>query len=119
MEIKEFQNLMNRIYFNRDNRRGINQSFLWLIEEIGELAKEVRKEDVTAYQKEFADCFAWLTSLANLLGVNLEDALKIYEKGCPKCGKMLIQRTGYMVGEVHLKAGKCDYCGKPIPGIWP
>ena len=37
---------------------------------------------------------------------------------CPKCKKMIIQRTGYMVGEVHLKAGKCGYCGKPIPGIW-
>jgi pyruvate formate lyase activating enzyme len=37
---------------------------------------------------------------------------------CPKCKKMVIQRTGYMVGEVNLKAGKCKYCGKPIPGIW-
>jgi len=37
---------------------------------------------------------------------------------CPKCKKLLIQRTGYMVGEIHLKAGKCGYCGKPIPGIW-
>ena len=37
---------------------------------------------------------------------------------CPKCKKMIIQRTGYMIGEIHLKAGKCEYCGKPIPGIW-
>jgi pyruvate formate lyase activating enzyme len=37
---------------------------------------------------------------------------------CPKCKKLLIQRTGYMVGEVHLKGGKCGYCGKPIAGIW-
>jgi pyruvate formate lyase activating enzyme len=37
---------------------------------------------------------------------------------CPKCRKMIIQRTGYMVGEVNLKDGKCRYCGKPIPGIW-
>jgi pyruvate formate lyase activating enzyme len=37
---------------------------------------------------------------------------------CPKCKKLLIQRTGYMIGEVHLKGGKCGYCGKPIPGIW-
>jgi pyruvate formate lyase activating enzyme len=37
---------------------------------------------------------------------------------CPKCKKMVIQRTGYMVGEINLKAGKCRYCGKPIPGIW-
>ncbi len=37
---------------------------------------------------------------------------------CPKCKKMIIQRTGYMIGEIHLKGGKCGYCGKPIPGIW-
>ena len=37
---------------------------------------------------------------------------------CPKCRKRLIQRTGYMVGETQVKAGKCRYCGKPIPGIW-
>ena len=37
---------------------------------------------------------------------------------CPKCKKMIIQRTGYMVGEINVKAGKCRYCGKPIPGIW-
>lgn len=37
---------------------------------------------------------------------------------CPKCKKMIIQRTGYMVGEIHLKDGKCRYCGKPISGIW-
>lgn len=37
---------------------------------------------------------------------------------CPKCKKMIIQRTGYMVGEINLKDGKCKYCGKPIPGIW-
>jgi len=37
---------------------------------------------------------------------------------CPKCKKMVIKRAGYMVGEVHLKNGKCKFCGKPIPGIW-
>jgi pyruvate formate lyase activating enzyme len=37
---------------------------------------------------------------------------------CPRCKKLIIQRTGYMIGEVHLKGDKCGYCGKPIPGIW-
>ncbi len=37
---------------------------------------------------------------------------------CPKCKKRIIQRTGYMVGEINLKAGKCKFCGKPIAGIW-
>lgn len=37
---------------------------------------------------------------------------------CPKCKKMVIQRRAYMVGETHLRGGKCRYCGKPVPGIW-
>ena len=37
---------------------------------------------------------------------------------CPKCKKMIIQRSGYMIGEMHLKEGDCEYCGNPIPGIW-
>jgi pyruvate formate lyase activating enzyme len=37
---------------------------------------------------------------------------------CPHCKKMVIQRTGYMIGEMHLKAGKCGFCGRPIAGIW-
>jgi len=37
---------------------------------------------------------------------------------CPKCKKIVIKRIGYMISEMHLKGGKCEYCGKPIPGIW-
>lgn len=37
---------------------------------------------------------------------------------CPKCKKIVIKRTGYMISEMHLKGGKCEYCGKHIPGIW-
>ncbi len=37
---------------------------------------------------------------------------------CPRCKKLIVQRTGFMVGEIQMKAGKCKFCGKPIPGIW-
>jgi len=37
---------------------------------------------------------------------------------CPHCGKMIIQRTGYMIGEMHIDEGRCAYCGHPVPGIW-
>jgi pyruvate formate lyase activating enzyme len=37
---------------------------------------------------------------------------------CPHCGKMVIQRTGYMIGEKHIAEGRCAYCGHPVPGIW-
>jgi pyruvate formate lyase activating enzyme len=37
---------------------------------------------------------------------------------CPRCKKMIVQRTGFMVRAVNLQGGKCGFCGKPIPGIW-
>ncbi len=37
---------------------------------------------------------------------------------CPNCKKIIIQRIGYMIGEMHLNKGKCNFCGKPISGIW-
>jgi pyruvate formate lyase activating enzyme len=37
---------------------------------------------------------------------------------CPGCKRAVIQRMGYMLGEIHLEGGRCRYCGMPIPGIW-
>jgi len=37
---------------------------------------------------------------------------------CSRCGKLLIQRVGFMVGEINIKDGRCMYCQNPIPGIW-
>jgi pyruvate formate lyase activating enzyme len=37
---------------------------------------------------------------------------------CPRCKKAIIERVGFMIRATHLKAGKCAYCGKPIPGVW-
>jgi len=37
---------------------------------------------------------------------------------CPRCKKMIVQRTGFMVRAVNVQGGKCGFCGKPIPGIW-
>ncbi len=37
---------------------------------------------------------------------------------CPQCGRLIIQRTGYMVGSIDLKAGRCRFCSREIPGIW-
>ena len=58
-----------------------------LMEEVGELAKEIRKEprNTERLREEFADVFAWLSTLASLLNVSLEDAAEIYAEGCPKC----------------------------------
>ncbi|MCD6521865.1 AmmeMemoRadiSam system radical SAM enzyme [Candidatus Calescamantes bacterium] len=37
---------------------------------------------------------------------------------CPKCGKVLIKRVGYVVLENNIKDGRCPYCGEKIPGVW-
>ena len=37
---------------------------------------------------------------------------------CHHCGKLVIARQGYRVGEVNMKDGKCGHCGGKIPGIW-
>jgi pyruvate formate lyase activating enzyme len=38
---------------------------------------------------------------------------------CPVCNTRLVQRQGYVVGEVKVTAdGKCPHCGTPIAGVW-
>lgn len=87
MTIQKFQEQIEAIYFQKDSERGVPLTFTWFVEEVGELAKEIRKEphDVERLREEFADVFAWLSTLASLLGITLEDAASIYADGCPKC----------------------------------
>jgi pyruvate formate lyase activating enzyme len=37
---------------------------------------------------------------------------------CPRCGRTIIRRAGFMVVDYKVKDGACPYCGAPIPGIW-
>lgn len=87
MTIQNFQKQIEAIYYTRDATRGVPLTFTWFVEEIGELAKEMRKQpqDMERLREEFADVFAWLAKLASLLGIELEDAAQIYANGCPKC----------------------------------
>ena len=87
MTVQEFQKLIERIYFEQDAARGVEGTFVWFAEEVGELAKEIRRNprQIQRLQEEFADVFAWLTTLANLLGIDLQEAAAIYAGGCPKC----------------------------------
>lgn len=77
---------MRRTYLDRDARRGSDLTFRRLVEEIGELARALRHEDAGARDEEFSDVLAWLASLANQTGVDLEAAADRYAAGCPKCG---------------------------------
>jgi len=90
MKINEFQKLIEKIYFDRDSERGIERTFVWFVEEIGELAAEIRKKErePNRLREEFADVLAWLTTLASLLEVDLEDASQYYADGCPKCNNI-------------------------------
>jgi len=87
MEIQEFQRSIERIYFEKDSARGLEGSFRWFVEEVGELARAMRRGDRRGMAEEFADVFAWLSTMASICGVELEEAVKKYSEGCPKCGR--------------------------------
>ena len=78
---------MRRMYLARDASRGVDATFRWLVEEIGELAKAIRGGDRSEIAYEFGDVQAWLASLANQMAVDLSTAVGHYENGCPKCGQ--------------------------------
>ena len=88
MEISEFQRMMRQLYFKRDCARGVEGTFNWLVDEVSELGDELKKadQDKEATEKEFADVIAWLASLANIMGIDLEKAaVSKYNFKCPKC----------------------------------
>ena len=78
MHISEFQQLISRKYEKRDRERGIPATFMWFIEEVGELASALAAGGKENKQVEFADVFAWLCTLANISDVDLEKACKKY-----------------------------------------
>jgi NTP pyrophosphatase (non-canonical NTP hydrolase) len=78
MQIDEFQQLMDRLYGEADRSRGMPSTVAWLCEEVGELAQAVRKGTPEQQLHELGDVLAWLASLANQLGLSLEDAANRY-----------------------------------------
>jgi len=87
MKIAEFQDLIRRTYHERDVKRGLDKDFLWLTEEVGELAEAVRERDRKKVLEEVADVLAWLCTVASISGVDVQEAaLAKYGKGCPRCG---------------------------------
>ncbi len=78
MKISEFQRLISKKYEKRDRQRGVPATFMWFIEEVGELATALMSEDQKNKEEEFADVFAWLCTLANISDVDLENACAKY-----------------------------------------
>ena len=88
MTLAELQDLMSRTYGERDRARGVPATIAWLTEELGELAKAARKGTRAEQLHELSDVLAWLASLADQLGLSLEEAAARYANGCPKCGQI-------------------------------
>ena len=78
MKISEFQQLISQKYEKRDRQRGIPATFMWFIEEVGELATALASNDPKNKEEEFADVLAWLCTLANISDVDLENACAKY-----------------------------------------
>jgi NTP pyrophosphatase (non-canonical NTP hydrolase) len=91
MELSTFQELMQATYGRRDSARGRAATVAWLAEELGELSQAVRKGSPEQQLHELGDVLAWLASLANQLGLSLEEAVKRYDGGCPACGQVPCQ----------------------------
>lgn len=87
MRIRDFQQLIERIYFQKDSSRGVAATHMWFAEEVGELTRALRRDDDRQnLEEEFADVLAWLSTLASIKGVDLEAvAARKYSDGCPYC----------------------------------
>jgi NTP pyrophosphatase (non-canonical NTP hydrolase) len=99
VSLVDWQRLIRDMYFEKDVARGIDGTFMWLMEEIGELAAALRDGTSEDMMDEFADVLAWLTTIANVAGVDLSEAItRKYGSGCPGCGRFVCE---------------CDDAGKP------
>jgi NTP pyrophosphatase (non-canonical NTP hydrolase) len=99
VSLNDFQRLIREMYLDKDLARGVDGTFMWLMEEVGELAAALREGTRAEQSAEFADVLAWLTTIANIVGVDLAAAVQEkYGAGCPGCGKFICQ---------------CDDAGKP------
>jgi len=86
VQIRTFQDTIRETYLGRDRARGVDGTFRWFVEEVGEVARALRHDDRAALTHELGDALAWLASVANLVGVELDDSAARYADGCPRCG---------------------------------
>lgn len=89
MTLADLQQLIRDTFGAKDRQRGVEGTFMWFMEEVGELSAALRGGATDNLATEFADVLAWLATLANIAGVDLEAAMKAkYGDGCPGCGKL-------------------------------
>ncbi|MHA2150117.1 MAG: MazG nucleotide pyrophosphohydrolase domain-containing protein [Candidatus Thorarchaeota archaeon] len=87
MKIEEAQEMMRKVYLERDRARGVEGTLRRTFEELDELQEAIENKGSThALADEIADVFAWLCSLANLLEIDVSKAFyKKYNNSCSKC----------------------------------
>ena len=90
VSINDFQKLIHKMYYEKDVARGVEGTFMWLMEEIGELSSALRLDDRKNLSEEFADVLAWLATIANVCDIDLNQAVADkYGKGCPGCLRLV------------------------------
>jgi NTP pyrophosphatase (non-canonical NTP hydrolase) len=90
LTLSNFQQLIRDMYLKKDIARGVDGTFMWLMEEVGELAGALRSGTHEEQLGEFADVLAWLATIANVVGVDLSEAVALkYGAGCPGCGQLV------------------------------
>jgi NTP pyrophosphatase (non-canonical NTP hydrolase) len=90
ISLADFQRLIREMYYEKDIARGVDGTFMWLMEEVGELASSLRLKNHENQLEEFADVLAWLATIANVAGVDLSEAVRRkYGAGCPGCGQLV------------------------------
>ena len=88
MTLNQLQDMIRTMYGAKDGARGVEGTFMWFMEEVGELSAALRGGSHQERLLEFADVLAWLATLANIADVRLEDAIQAkYGGGCPSCGQ--------------------------------
>ncbi len=85
LTLAAFQQHIRDRYYDTDAARGTPATFMWLIEEVGELATALHGDDRANLEEEFADVLAWLCTLANINDIDLTAAIhrKYFEGGGP------------------------------------
>jgi len=78
MILSELQKIVKERYFKTDNERGVYHTALWFHEEVGELSSAIASGDRENAKEEFADVLMWLLTLANLMEVDMEEAIAAY-----------------------------------------
>ena len=89
VSLSELQLLIHTMYGAKDAARGAEGTFMWFMQEVGELATALRSGTHEERLLEFADVLAWLATLANIAEVDLSEAIRRkYGTGCPGCGQL-------------------------------